>query len=288
MSTAHCPLCDSLDNEKRFVESGRAVLRCDNCGLFFIDPYPNVSDVRQSIGETKEGPSTALSDRYAAEEVFYAEHFDAIQAHCVGARNLLEVGCGTGRLLELMRDSGLDCEGVELDPKRAQAARSRSGCTVHTAPAEELQTEKTYDVITMINVLSHVPSISDLFIAIDRLLSDRGRLIIMAGEMREDVERGDILRWDIPIHMHFLGFSTIDYICAKFGFRVLARKRTPYSSSLFSRARFLAPGRSRMRNLIKGLILRIPLALRLLRWNYDRKRAGRVMTSLIVLAKATS
>ena len=284
---AHCPLCESLDNEKRFVEGGYAVLRCSTCGLFFVDPYPSVSDVRQSIGKTKESPHAALADRYAAEEAFYAEHLTSIQPHCVGAKSLLEVGCGTGRLLELMRDTGLDCEGVELDPERAETARLRSGCKIHTAPVEELRTEKTYDVITMINVLSHIPSLPELFAAIGRLLSDRGRLIMMVGEMREDVERGDVLNWSIPIHMHFLGFSTIDYICAKFGFRILMRERTPCSSSLFSHARFMAPGRSRVRNVIKGLILRMPFALRLLRWNYDRKRGRRVVSSLIVLAKAT-
>jgi hypothetical protein len=49
----------------------------------------------------------------------------------------------------------------------------------------------------------------------------------------------------------------------------------------------VAPGRSRIRNLIKGIILRMPFALHLLRWNYDRKRGGRVVASLIVLAKVT-
>ena len=110
-------------------------------------------------------------------EAFYAEHLTSIQPHCVGAKSLLEVGCGTGRLLELMRDTGLDCEGVELDPERAETARLRSGCKIHTAPVEELRTEKTYDVITMINVLSHIPSLPGLVAAIGRLLSGRGRRI---------------------------------------------------------------------------------------------------------------
>ena len=289
MISVRCPLCESLESEERFVESGYGVLRCNTCELLFIDPYPSETDVRGSVTfghGTAADQAAALNDRYAAEVAFYDENFDAILMHCAGAVSLLEVGCGTGRLLELMRDAGLQAEGVELDPKRAEAARARSGCTVHVAPVEELRTDKTYDVVTLINVLSHIPSLPDLFAAIRRLLSDRGKLIIMSGEMRGDVERGDALHWALPIHMHFLGFSTIEHICAEFGFRVVHRERTPYSTSLFSEARFKAPGRSRVRNIIKSMILRVPFALRFLRWRYDRNRGGRVVASLIVLSKA--
>ncbi|MGD8813265.1 MAG: methyltransferase domain-containing protein [Anaerolineales bacterium] len=288
---ASCPLCASTENEKRFVENKYTVLHCKRCELLFIDPYPSEMDVRESVASSHgaDGDSSAsLWDRYAAEVAFYDEHFGSLLAQCSGLNSLLEVGCGTGRLLELMSEAGLDCEGVELDPRRADAARARSGCTVHVMPVENLRTEKQFDVITLINVLSHIPSLTDLFDALARLLSDRGRLIIMAGEMRADVERGDALHWALPIHMHFLGFSTIEYICSKFGYRILHHGRTPYSQSLFSKARFRAPGRSRLRNITKGIVLRLPFALRFLRWNYERRRGGRVVTSLIVLAKGAS
>lgn len=289
MSTARCPLCESKDSEGQFDESGYKLLHCRECDLFFIDPYPTETDVRESVAighGVIDDPATALSDRYAAEVAFFEENFDAIFNHCGGANTLLEVGCGTGRLLELMSVAGLQAEGVELDPARAEAARVRSGCTVHVAPVEDLRIGKKYDVITLINVLSHIPSLPDLFAAIHRLLTDHGKLIIVAGEMRGNVERGDAVHWAIPIHMHFLGLSTMDYVCAKFGFQIEHRERTPYSKSLYSEARFRAPGRSRTRNFIKRLILRLPFALDILQWNYERKRDGRVFTSLIVLSKA--
>jgi SAM-dependent methyltransferase len=287
-ASTRCPLCESQNYVKRFVENGYSVLRCNTCELLFIDPYPSETDVRDSVTSeqgAEEHRAATLQDRYAAEVAFYDENFDSIIRHCAGAKNVLEVGCGTGRLLELMRDAGLQVEGVELDPSRAEAARTRSGCMVHVTPVEDLRIERKYDVITLINVLSHIPSLKGLFGAVKRLLSDRGKLIIIAGEMRGDVERGDAVHWALPIHMHFLGFSTIEHICSQFGLRIVHRERTPYSKSLFSEARFKAPGRSRMRNLIKGILLRLPFALRFLRWNYDRKRGGRVYTSLIVLAK---
>lgn len=291
LSEASCPLCESRENERRFVEGEFSLLRCETCDLLFIDPYPSDKDVRERVidGSAEAADlAGALEDRYDAEVAFYSQYFDDIFKHCSDASSVLEVGCGTGRLLELMSDAGLQAEGVELDPARAEAARTRTGCKVHVTPVEELKAENKYDVITLINVLSHIPSLSDLFDAFNHLLSDQGKLIIMAGEMRGDVEHADAVHWAIPIHMHFLGLSTIDYVSRKFGFRIVHRERMAYSDSLFSEARFKAPGRSRIRNLIKGIVLRIPFALNILRWNYERKRGGRVFSSLIVLAKVTT
>jgi SAM-dependent methyltransferase len=281
---ANCPLCNSSQTTKRFRDAGYDVLRCRNCELLFIDPYPSEAEVRTSVGAVKHSSEASLKDRYAAEVAFYDEHFDAIHAHCAGTKSLLEVGCGTGRLLELMRAAGLACVGVELDPARAEAARVRSGCVVHVTPVEELNSDTAFDVVTMINVLSHIPSLPSLFPKLKALLSERGRLILMAGEMTADVERGDAVDWAIPTHMHFLGFGTIEFICREFGFQIVAHERTPYSASLFSQARFRAPGRSRLRNMLKSIILRFPFALRTLRWWYDRTRGSKVVTSLIVLS----
>lgn len=44
---------------------------------------------------------------------------------CRGAREVLEIGCGTGRILEALVEAGFDVVGIEVDAGRAEAARSR-------------------------------------------------------------------------------------------------------------------------------------------------------------------
>jgi SAM-dependent methyltransferase len=252
MSMVICPLCESKDNQKKFVENGYGVLQCRNCELFFIDPYPTNPEARHSKVQEYTFDDiiiTGAKDQYAAEVEYYNDSFDSIAKHCWGAKNLLDIGCGTGRLLELLRGSGIIGEGVELNKERATTARSRSGCTIYQVPVEKLHTDKKYDIITMINVLSHIPSLPHFFEAIDRLLSEQGKLVLIAGEMRNDVKQGDIIGWGIPDHMHFLGFTTIQYICKRFGYRILEHERTPYSAAFFSQARFRAPSRNRVKTI---------------------------------------
>jgi SAM-dependent methyltransferase len=56
------------------------------------------------------------------DEAFYV-------SSCRGAREVLEIGCGTGRILEALVRAGLDAVGIEVDAARAEAARSRLAAT---------------------------------------------------------------------------------------------------------------------------------------------------------------
>jgi ubiquinone/menaquinone biosynthesis C-methylase UbiE len=65
-----------------------------------------------------------------------------------GATRLLDVGCGTGRHLELLRER-YDVEGLDLNPAMLEVARDR--CPVvafHEADMANLSLEERFDVVT--------------------------------------------------------------------------------------------------------------------------------------------
>lgn len=68
--------------------------------------------------EEFRGSKEDLLDRYRD----LAQHF-------VGSGPVLDIGCGRGEFLELLRDSGVEASGVELDPELAKAA-SEAGLDV--------------------------------------------------------------------------------------------------------------------------------------------------------------
>jgi SAM-dependent methyltransferase len=61
---------------------------------------------------------------------------------------VLDVGCGLGEGLRLLRDGATAAHGQDLDPKLA-------GPDVHIVPTQELA-DKSYDVTVSIDVLEHV------------------------------------------------------------------------------------------------------------------------------------
>ncbi|WP_373060153.1 class I SAM-dependent methyltransferase [Gemmatimonas sp.] len=72
---------------------------------------------------------------------------------------VLDVGCGTGSFLDLLRTHrGADVVGVEPNAERAQAARSR-GHSVVTGYYDESSAAELglFDVILFADVLEHMP-----------------------------------------------------------------------------------------------------------------------------------
>ena len=72
-----------------------------------------------------------------------------IQARIPGARTLLDVACGTGKHLEVLRER-YEVEGVDVDPEMLQIARERLGpdVSLHVADVVELDLGRSFDVVT--------------------------------------------------------------------------------------------------------------------------------------------
>jgi len=287
LANATCPLCNSDQHQYCFSERGHDLLECDVCDLFYIHPYPD--DVRGRVAEYDYVDLRLVSpdQHYRSEMVYQQAHFKQLSDALHGARSVLDVGCGTGHLLELLaKDRQLYRAGVELNKDRAAFAKKTAQCEVFQIPIEEFEPQRKFDAIIMTDVLSHIPNFERLFKSVSRLLSPDGRFILRTGEMAKHVRKSDLFDWGIPDHLHFLGLRTLDHICRQFGFRILEHTRAPLSKELFSPTYFRQPGRSKLRNILKAVLLHTPLALNALAAAYDLRSGQRVYSSFIVLGNS--
>lgn len=287
---SRCPLCSEASEKVYFSERGHDVLGCDHCDLFFIHPYPgDVSDVHETVSQYAYSDLHMLAPerQYAAEIQHFPHHLPAILEACGDAESVLDVGCGTGHLLELLgRNSSLHRVGIELNVERAALAREKAGCEVFQVPIERFTYTRKFDAIILWNVLSHLPDFDSLFTSLHGLLSDRGIVILKVGEVKKDFDSRAFRDWGIPDHLHFLGLRTIDFIADKYGFSIARHDREPITADLFNPVRWRAPGRSRLRNLLKSIAVRTPGALPLLSRLYELKFGRTIFSSFVVLARA--
>jgi SAM-dependent methyltransferase len=156
--------------------------RCRECGFQFFDPQ-------------LAGNDRFYSELHAQLPGYYSparpeNERNARFAQKRGFRTILDVGCGTGFALDVARDRGLQTFGVELTPSAADETRSR-GHTVFSVLLHDLDSdwESQFDLISLNQLLEHVPDPVALVKDCIRLLSPRG-VIAIAVPSAEGV-----LRW---------------------------------------------------------------------------------------------
>jgi len=92
---------------------------------------------------------------------------------------ILEIGCGTGHNIEMLRRFGR-VDAIEVDGTARQLASKRLGHAVMDAPLPELTgvEEQAYDLIAILDVLEHVEADEAALLSIAQRLKPGGRILI--------------------------------------------------------------------------------------------------------------
>jgi SAM-dependent methyltransferase len=138
----------------------------------YYDAFSQRYDDRRSVGYHR------LIDDQAAELV-----------RRVGeGKRVLEVGCGTGLILERVAGFAAQAQGVDLSPGMLEKARAR-GLDVQEADATKLPfDDATFDVAYSFKVLAHVP-------AFDDAVAEMARVVKPGGHLVYDIYNRDSARW---------------------------------------------------------------------------------------------
>jgi len=101
----------------------------------------------------------------------------AVTERYATGKDVLEVGCGTGLLLERIRAFAARAKGVDLSPRMLDLARSR-GLDVAEAPATRLPfPDESFDVTCSFKVLAHVEDIGGALAEMARVTRPGGVLL---------------------------------------------------------------------------------------------------------------
>ena len=97
---------------------------------------------------------------FAEREAYRPNYVDLAAAlvEVIAFDSILDVGCGQGLLLEpLLQRHGVDVHGIELSPDASAYLPESLADRVTTANAAEREPDRTFDLVTSIEVAEHVP-----------------------------------------------------------------------------------------------------------------------------------
>lgn len=97
-----------------------------------------------------------------------------------GAR-LLDIGCSSGALLQSAMTHGFDAEGVEPAAQAAEFAKSAGLKVFHGYLEEARFPASSFDAVTLMEVIEHLPDPSVLLREVWRILKPNGVLVVGTG-----------------------------------------------------------------------------------------------------------
>jgi len=182
-----CPLCKSRNTVKLRTADcsrhsmyhpavGRTMvwMRCNDCTHVFTDGYlsPEVCAIIFEKTQDQQKPGWAFEQRR-----MISAHIVARVAQYAEGGAWLDVGFGNGSLLFTAEEWGYTPVGLDLRRSSVETFQ-RFGIEAHCASIGELEGRERFGVISMADVLEHMPFPQEGLAAAHRLLQDDGALFV--------------------------------------------------------------------------------------------------------------
>jgi SAM-dependent methyltransferase len=173
------------DFEYRSSSDTFPAVRCRGCGLIYLRERPQLADLSRIYPPTYHAFDFSQRRFGFAHSVRSRLEARRLLRYCRGLPDrarILDVGCGDGFHLRLLREygkPGWQLEGVDPNPRAVRAAEA-SGLTVHEGLLQHLHLPKaTYHLILLIQTLEHLDDPVGVLREARSLLKPGGRLVIV-------------------------------------------------------------------------------------------------------------
>ena len=262
-------LYSELRDEMFFAPGVWSELRCPRDGHIWLSPRPVIEDIGKVYEKYythtsfAERPSPHSVLREAAERILREQEFGdpagprrrrmlawlirripmmeelfrrrMMWLTPVDGPKLVEIGCGKGEFLIIMRDLGWNCRGVERDPTAAAIAQQRLGQLVTEGKIEDARfSGETIDAVTADHVIEHLHDPIAFLRESFRILRPGGKLVVLTPNSTSLGHRIFRASWrglEPPRHLHIFCAETLRTCAEQAGFTVQTLRTTACSAT---------------------------------------------------------
>jgi len=211
----------------RFQRGALAVVRSPGCGLEWQRPFPTPERLRELYAgdyfqRWGARDPAALERVRAIKQASYRDLLRRLARLRPGGR-LLDLGCAMGFLLELAEQAGFESWGLDLNPEAVRVSQQKFGDRVAQGELDASAFPGVaFDVVTLIDVLEHVPDPAVLLAGVQRRLLPGGVLAALLPNAASLTRRLLGRRWPhyAPEHLFFWTPAALARQLAAAGFEV--------------------------------------------------------------------
>jgi SAM-dependent methyltransferase len=203
-----------------FARNGFDLQCCQRCGCVFVAQDPATIDFEALYGADyyTGGHEAVFSDYVGQEAARRAQARRKLWMHrhlpprWPRSGRLLDVGCAAGFFLAEAK-AFYEVQGVELSAWSSAHARDVLGLPVFTGTLQQAALPAAhFDVITLWDVIEHVPHPVPLLAEAARVLKPGGRLVLTTGDWDSAYARSKGADWHLaapPWHLTLFGRRTM-------------------------------------------------------------------------------
>jgi 2-polyprenyl-3-methyl-5-hydroxy-6-metoxy-1,4-benzoquinol methylase len=163
-----------------FRYSGYRYYRCPKCGLVSTYPVPDDATIEAHYARKFKGYyelRLRFEQQYHVVDRQYHKLLQAV-VH-VSRPSILDVGCFTGGLLQVLEQNGWDVYGLELQPEAVEVAKGRLPGRVFQADLHSRHfPQRQFDVVSLLGVIEHVKDPMRMLRRCAEVLAPNGTLIL--------------------------------------------------------------------------------------------------------------
>jgi len=232
MKISKCYHCGSEEHTFYAEENGFSLVKCNLCGLLFVENRPLDHEISQAHKQGKHSGVKELdvTSRFNPSKIaqYLSILEELFEGNSGGKKTWLDVGCGHGEFIIAVQkySSGrVKIRGTDPNVYKQESAQKR-GLDVGFIDIDTH--EGKYDVISLLNVYSHLPDPPAFLKSLKRLLNPDGELILQTGDTA-DLDAKDHYRpFYLPDHLSFASESIVIAILEHLDFEILSIKKYPF------------------------------------------------------------
>ncbi|MBC8473972.1 MAG: class I SAM-dependent methyltransferase [Candidatus Omnitrophica bacterium] len=234
----NCILCSS-NNYVYFIKIPEfGVLKCMRCGLIQSQLYGYVHCLKDGY----KGINLASYEKYFKKmrEKNYKRCIKTLRTYFPDKGKILDIGCATGWFLKDMQSEGWNICGIEPSKTMIKYAKDKLGLDIINTDLENLNLpESCFDVVTMWDVLEHIPRPDIQLSKTKKMLKKNGVLIIKVPDIGGIIPQIAILLYKITLgtfrlpvrilfntyeeypHLFYFSKTTLFALIKKAGFEII-------------------------------------------------------------------
>lgn len=188
-----CSLCNKSETRLLLNKQGFNIVKCTHCGFVYVNPRVEDKQLFTIYQHSYFKNKDYGYDGYEQEKRLRIKNFErwlnvaADYTPETSTLYSLDIGCAAGYCMEVMKKRCWVAKGLELDDEMCEHLES-NGFDYSRQSIEEFETGQKYSVITLFDVIEHIPNIDKAFGKLKSLLAADG-IVIMVTPNHNSLQR---------------------------------------------------------------------------------------------------